>query len=1196
MRISIDRGGTFTDIYAEYKGHIYTQKLLSHDPQNYDDAPREGIRRLLEEIHQTTIDKENIPTNTIQWIRMGTTVATNALLEHKGAKTALFITKGFGDALEIGYQNREDLFDLNIQKAKLLYEHVFEVDERVIPVSSADEGKKFKVLKGINPTLIFYELKKLRSLGFESIAIVLMHAYSFYEHEQLIAKMARNMGFKRVSVSHEFIPTIKLVERGDTTVVDAYLTPHIDTYIETFKSGFENKLEDSSLSFMQSLGGLCDANTFSGSNAILSGPAGGVVGLSTLYKDKPLIGFDMGGTSSDVSRYDDHFLLSYENRIAGVKLRTPALDILTVASGGGSRLFYRNGLFEVGPESAGAHPGPVCYKKGGMLTITDANLLLGRIVPEYFPAIFGKNEDEILDLDASIEAFKSLAMRINHDRKEPLSIYEIAQGFIDIANDTMSKPIIEVTLAKGHDITRHALVSFGGAGGQHACAIAQNLGIKEVIIPEYAGILSAYGIHHANTVRQFQTVIALPLRHAMTITKEQSTLLCKQHQQKDEFAKVELRLAYDKSESSTLLNMSENLKEEFQIWHQQSFGFLSDREIVVQELLLTLTKKSATSVRPILKTSTELPKITSTTRLYDGGVFKEVNLYLLKTLHADDRITGPAMIIDKNNTIVVQGGSVARIDEYGDIRMQIPTLQKRYPNEPDAISLSIFSNLFSSIANQMGDRLKQTAVSTNIKERLDFSCAIFDKRGELIANAPHVPVHLGSMSFSVKAMLKQFKNKIEEHDVFITNHPISGGSHLPDITIITPHFDAGEIVYIVANRAHHADIGGKVPGSMPSFSQSISEEGAIFKMTKCVSRNFFEQEALALVFKEAGARKIDENISDIKAQIAANRRGITLLKEASSRYSLSSLLHHMQAIMDVSGEVIRQKLLHIAQERGTYLSGRDEMDDGSGIVLEMTIDKSSGETLFDFSKTDPESIGNQNTPPSITASAIVYALRTLIDEPLPLNGGFMKYITIKHARGTLLNPRDDAAVVGGNVTTSQRIVDVIFSAFGNVAASCGCMNNVSFGNEHFGYYETIAGGAGAGVKNGHYFEGASAVHTHMTNTRITDPEILESRYPVILREFSIRQNSGGDGDVKGGNGVVREIEFLEEVEMSILSERRVLAPWGINGGGDGARGMNLYTQSTGEYINLGGKVQMRVGVGESVRIETPGGGGLLRKK
>jgi 5-oxoprolinase (ATP-hydrolysing) len=1189
MHISIDRGGTFTDIYAQDAGVVYTQKLLSHDPDNYRDASSEGIRRILEEHHNCKIDKNSIPTNGLHSIRLGTTVATNALLEHKGARTALFITKGLGDLLEIGYQNRADLFKLNIEKSKLLYEHVFEVDERVMCMPN----NKFKVLKSVNPTLIFYELKKLKSMGIESIAICLMHAYGFSEHEEQVLKMAKNMGFKQVTASHELLPTIKIVERGDTTVVDAYLTPHIREYIELFKSQFVDNLADVDLSFMQSHGGLCESDRFSGSNAILSGPAGGVVGVSTLYQDTPLIGFDMGGTSSDVCRYDGGLELSYENNIAGVTLRTPQLDILTVAAGGGSRLFYKNGLFVVGPQSAGAHPGPVCYKKGGMLSITDANVVLGRVVPEHFPAIFGKNEDEILDRDASIKAFEQLAVEINSERETPLSVMQIAQGFIDVANDAMSKPIREVSIAQGHDITKHKLVCFGGAAGQHACAIAKSLDIKEVIIHKHAGILSAYGIHHANNIRHFQKVMNQSIEAIDNANTVYETLLST-HKSENETAKMSLRVRYEGSETSVVLDACDDYSVAFEAWHQHHFGFLSERPIMIDEVILTLTQNNPLPPRVEIEKRNDSAITFSTTNLFVDGEFNEVNLYQLNQFKSGDNIEGPAVIIDTQNTIIVEENCSAKIDSYGDIYLHIQAsdVAQKEKLEADAISLSIYSNLFTSIANQMGSRLKNTAVSTNIKERLDFSCAIFDASGELIANAPHVPVHLGSMSYSVKAMLKLFKNKIQNGDVFITNDPNSGGSHLPDLTIITPVLQDEKILYIFANRGHHADIGGIAPGSMPSFSQSLEEEGALFKMQKCMQNGVFGQNKIHAIFEQAQARNIDENMSDIKAQIASNQRGVELL----GKENLNQVLLHMQAIMQVSAKSVATTLKSIASKKGNTLYGRDFMDDGTQIGLEITIDPDSGSAQFDFSKTDPQSIGNQNTPISITASAVVYALRCLIDEDLPLNGGFMQNITIVHKRGTLLNPREDAAVVGGNVTTSQRIVDVILQAFGGVAASCGCMNNFSFGNESFGYYETIAGGSGAGIdKNGKGFDGASAVHTHMTNTKITDPEVLERRYPVILREFSIRKGSGGEGAFKGGDGVVREMEFLDDVDISLLSERRVFSPWGLEGAQNGERGINLFTRSTSEFINLSGKIQMKVGAGESVRIETPGGGGYGEK-
>ncbi len=1228
MKFSIDRGGTFTDIYAEHEGRFYVEKLLSVDPDNYEDAPREGIRRLLERITHETIPPE-VPTESIEWIRMGTTVATNALLEKKGARTALLITKGFRDLLRIGYQNRSDLFDLHIRKPESLYEKVIEIEERVLPNR---EGNGFEILKALDIEAAKRELRKLKAEGIEAVAILLLHAYQFFDHEERLAALAKEIGFEQVSVSHEVIPSLKAVIRGDTTVVDAYLTPHIRRYIRRFATGFQDGLQSKELLFMQSHGGLSPADDFRGSNAILSGPAGGVVGLSSLYSGKALVGFDMGGTSTDVSRYDGSLKLSFENDIAGTTVRSPQLDILTVAAGGGSRLFYRNGMFTVGPESSGAHPGPVCYKKGGYLSITDANAVLGRIVPAHFPHIFGQEENEPLDVEASRAAFEILAKEINRDREKPLSIEAIAYGYLKVANDTMAKPIVEVSISRGFELTSHALASFGGAGGQHACAIAGDLGISEVIIHRYAGILSAFGMGQADIVTNEQISLDQTLSDRVLETIESDFEALEAKYPGADFKRM-LSMRYEGTDFAMLVEVESpsleqhatrrqdsspakptpahsnpglkskskkqnaahsSFEEGFVRAYQKHFGFTLDLPIIIDELQLqvrTVTKKLG---RPTLPRSTHPKEPLETTQLYGESGWQDAALYRLSDLEWDDCILGPAIVIDQSSTIVIEEGSTAALNAYGDLILTVDTGQKnktKHMAETDlnAIDLSIFANLFISIARQMGAVLQNAAVSTNIKERLDFSCALFDARGNLVANAPHVPVHLGSMSHVVKTMLEKFGDDIHEGDVYLSNAPFEGGSHLPDITVITPLLREGRVAAIVASRGHHADIGGIVPGSMPSVSTSLDEEGACFSLQKIVAHHCFAEEAIRGRLREAGARRIDENITDIQAQIAANQKGLQLLDEAAERYGMETIQAYMEYIQEVSYQAISKKLREIAKRKGDVLQAEDFLDDGSRIALRITL--RDGQAAFDFTGSSPQLAGNQNAPRSVTSSAIVYALRSLIDQSLPLNEGLLRAVDITLPRGSLLNPDADAAVVGGNVTTSQRIVDVIFRAFGNVAASQGCMNNITFGNARFGYYETIAGGAGAGIdSHGRGFAGADAVHTHMTNTLITDPEVIERRYPVMIEAFSIREGSGGEGVYRGGNGITRTYRFLEPVTLNLLTERRVYAPWGIHGGGDGAVGVNKHFYD-GAWHTLEGKAQIEVKAGEKIRIQTPGGGG-----
>ena len=1182
MKFAIDRGGTFTDIYAEYEGEIHVEKLLSEDPKNYSDAPRDGIRRLLKKVFQIDSPKAAVDASRVEWIRMGTTVATNALLEHKGAKTALLITEGFKDLLKIGYQNRPELFALKIEQPQMLFEEVVEVSERVV-----FQEERFVIEKELDISAVKSVLRRLNDEGFESIAVVLMHAYGENRHELAIKKLAEAAGFTQVSLSHEVIDSIKIVGRGESCVADAYLTPHIKRYIKGFRSGFRNSLWGKQVDFMQSFGGLCEDSAFKGINAVLSGPAGGVVGLKSLYRGKALIGFDMGGTSTDVSRYDGRYELTYEHQISGINFKAPQIEIETVAAGGGSRLFYENGMFIVGPESSGAHPGPVCYKKGGYLSVTDANLVLGRIQPEYFPHIFGKNADEPLGLKESREAFEVLANTINVSREEVLSIEAIAYAFIRVANDVMVKPIKEVSSKRGFALNEHALVPFGGAGAQHACAIASMLGIDEITIHRHAGVFCAYGLSQAERITRRQKSIRRPLDEmSETVLEEAFVELCG-----DAKCKYALLMRYERSEQLFTIEDLVRPREAFESIHNREFGFLNDDRIVVEEIEVQIIESTPKLDRPQRKRSRSAPEADSVKAVYFEEGWREVPVYLSEALYSEDRLEGPAIIMDATSTILIEPECRAVIDDHGDIQIQAGQGQSAMPSTvSDARWLLIFGNLYASIAEQMGHVLQRTAISTNIKERLDFSCALFDAKGDLIANAPHVPVHLGSMSSTVKVMLEKFEDKMAPGDVFISNAPYEGGSHLPDITVISPCIVNGSVRYITASRGHHADIGGSTPGSMPPDSRTLKEEGTVIEMQKAVSGGLFQEVALRGLFEEGGARKISENLADIKAQVAANHKGLTLLEAEDRHYGAEVISAYMKHIQDVSSKAIRQKLKMLTQTEEAVLRAKDRMDDGSVIDLKLTLDPQNGAAIFDFTQSAEQSPSNQNAPLSITYSAVIYALRCLIDEELPLNGGFLQPVTIKLREGSILNPDRDAAVVGGNVTTSQRIVDVIFQAFGNVADSSGCMNNLTFGNENFGYYETIGGGSGAGEG----FHGSSGVHTHMTNTRITDPEILEQRYPVVLEEFSLRKGSGGKGKWQGGDGLIRTLRFNEPMDVSLLSERRRYAPHGAKGGEDAKRGENLLLHN-GASTLLKGKVTFRAETGDRLIIKTPGGGGYGRE-
>ena len=1278
FRFSIDRGGTFTDVYAEVPGEsgFRVVKLLSEDPQNYPDAPREGMRRILEAVTGETFPKESFNADKIEWIRMGTTVATNALLERKGAKTTLVTTKGFRDLLQIGNQSRPKIFDLEISKLDLLYEEVVEVDERVrivredeksshnsgLEIVEGTTGEKFAVLAKPDLAVVRQELNAVFEKGIRAVAVVFLHAYAFPEHERQIGVIAREIGFEQISLSHEVMPMVKMVARGDTTTVDAYLTPHIRNYLQSFRSGFSDNLEKTQLLFMQSDGGLTDSGKFKGSNAILSGPAGGVVGYAvTTDLGQPVIGFDMGGTSTDVSRYGDDYELVHETETAGVRIQAPQMHIKTVAAGGGSRLFFRNGLFEVGPESAGAHPGPVCYRKEGYLAVTDANLVLGRLHPQYFPKIFGPNENEALDLDASRNAFEKITAEINEYSKErelpEMSLEEVALGFLRVANEVMVRPIREISVMRGFDIKEHALACFGGAGGQHACSIARELGISKIFIHRFSGILSAYGMGLADIVVEKQE----PSAHVLPENKENDVFknLLKNLKKLSSDAKTELLaqgykaeqieikrylnlryqgtdtalmisepdevLNYDTGNTNCELGISESSSElqknttkfpdyvsAFRQTYLREFGFdLTGREIIVDDLRVRAVAKSPGLQKYPLAKKDGTPGALEQTKCYfmsessGCGAWQETPIYRLENLGAGQQLRGPVIVMQNTSTILVEPGCSAEITEYGDVVLSVETRTFReIGTQADPVQVSIFGNLFMSIAEQMGRTLQRTAISTNIKERHDFSCAIFDETGGLVANAPHQPVHLGAMSEAVRQQVKLQGKTLKVGDVLLTNHPIAGGSHLPDITVVTPVWQNGEAIFYIASRGHHADIGGISPGSMPPFSRTLKEEGACIKTFKLVENGIFNEAGITelllapgkIIRKPgepaiSGTRLLSDNLSDLKAQVAANQRGVDLLLEMVEHYSLEVVQAYMHHIQTNAEEAVRSMLKALSVREGLAevdtVKANDFLDDGSEIVLLLTIDHRDGSAIFDFSGTGPELWGNLNAPRAVTHSAILYSLRCLIDQEIPLNQGCLNPIQVIIEDGSLLAPSENAAVVGGNVLTSQRITDVILKAFRACAASQGCMNNFTFGNENFGYYETMGGGAGAGP----HWHGQSGVHTHMTNTRITDPEILERRYPVMLREFSVRKNSGGSGKFIGGDGLVREVEFLEPLNAAILSERRVHQPYGLNCGEPGKSGLNLFFRNDGTILFLGGKNEIHAEPGDRIRIETPGGGG-----
>ncbi|CAB4424914.1 unnamed protein product [Rhizophagus irregularis] len=1260
IRICIDRGGTFTDCIGSIPVPISEEyptgrkeivvKLLSVDPQNYPDAPREGIRRILEIASGKSFPKDKpVETSLIESIRMGTTVATNALLERKGERCALLITKGFKDLLLIGNQTRPKIFDLAIRKPDVLYQRVVEVDERVSLVSeglnsSKDifqgvSGEYVKIFKKPDLEKVKEDLQSLYDDDFRSVAICLLHSYTYPEHERLLGEIATSIGFTHISLSSSIMPMIKIVPRGTSSTADAYLTPCIRKYIDGFVSGFdENLTKNARLEFMQSDGGLVPVNKFSGFRAILSGPAAGVVGYAlTSYNENekiPVIGFDMGGTSTDVSRYDGHYEHVFETTTAGVTIQAPQLDINTVAAGGGSRLFFRNGMFVVGPESAGAHPGPTCYRKNGPLTVTDANLILGRLVPDYFPKIFGPDENQPLDLEGTTQKFQEMSKEINEfiNSDKEMSLDEIAFGFIKVANETMCRPIRALTEAKGYDTSMHILACFGGAGGQHACAIAQNLGIRKILIHRYSSVLSAYGLSLADAVYEVQEPSAeiysdksLPkIKERIHALCEACTIELKSQGFKDESLikhEIYLNLRYQGTDFAFMTlkpKDSWDFSGAFVSQYQQEFGFtLPDREIFVDDIRIRGIGGDASITRHDEKIDQKLvnpSQCKEKTSVYFEGGRLETPIYLLEHLKVGDKVPGPAMIIDANSTIIVTPGCNALVTSSYIMITVGSDVKSKVTTELDPIQLAIFGHRFMSIAEQMGNTLQKTSISTNIKERLDFSCALFGADGGLVANAPHIPVHLGSLSHAVKYQMDYYKDKLEDGDVILTNHPQAGGSHLPDITVITPVFNEGKIVFFVASRGHHADIGGILPGSMPPNSKELYQEGAAVKSFKLVSKGRFDNDGIVDILLNqpakypgcSGTRCLRDNISDLKAQVAANHKGITLVKALIQEYGLDVVQAYMMHIRYNAELSVRELLKDVSSRMDSnILKAVDYMDDGSPIQLKITINEKEGTAEFDFQGTGPEVYGNTNAPPSITYSAIIYCLRSLIVNEIPLNQGCLSPIDIKIPERSLLNPSDKAAVVGGNVLTSQRLVDVILKAFQACAASQGDCNNLTFGKggktddgtkveEGWGYYETIAGGSGAGAT----WNGQSGVHVHMTNTRITDPEILERRYDhsILLREFSLRKGSGGAGLHKGGDGVIRELEFREPLQVSILSERRVHHPYGLKGGKDGSKGLNLWIRKDENSdkvrtINLGSKNTIKVNIGDRIVICTPGGGG-----
>ncbi|ORY28953.1 Hydantoinase B/oxoprolinase-domain-containing protein [Naematelia encephala] len=1247
VKIVIDRGGTFTDVIGmtQSRGDCLI-KLLSVDPNNYADAPTEGVRRVLEWFTGKTLPRSDvIDTSAIEYLRMGTTVATNALLERKGERCALLITKGHGDCLEIGTQRRPALFDLAIKKPEVLYSKVVEVDERIVPdmpelgediVGGVDEGgflvdgvsgKKMRVLQQINVGQVTADLRSLHQDGFRSVAIVFAHSYIYNGHEKQVEKLARSVGFDHISVSSDLQAMINLYSRGSSATADAYLTPEIRRYLDGFTSGFEEKLQSDAcrVSFMQSDGALTDFRSFSGLKAILSGPAGGVVGFArTSYDPRngaPIVGFDMGGTSTDVSRYSGSLEHVFETTTAGVSIQTPQLDINTVAAGGGSILFYRNGLFHVGPESAGAHPGPACYRKGGPLTVTDANLLLGRLHIDSFPKIFGPTEDMPLDLEVVKEKFRSLTNHINIENGSSLSEAEVANGFINVANSAMARPIRALTEQRGFRTSDHNLSCFGGAGGQHAAALAALLGMSLVIVHKFSSVLSAYGMALADiavdvseaSVLVYSSDILPDLSERFAVLQAQALdkLLVQGVTEDSVTYERYLSLRFTGSDTNIVVPEPKDgdWATAFVQRHLREFAFVLDATVEIDGIRVRGVSKGDTSFDESASTWVDelnsLPTLAdaapfATSQVYfeDLGNYVNTPLYRLDVLAPGTAISGPAIILDATQTLLIHPHNTARIlKDHVIIDVGLGAKKLLDTKVADPIQLSIFGHRFMGIAEQMGRTLQKTSVSLQIKERLDFSCAIFGPDASLVANAPNVPVHLGSMQYAVAYQAEKHKGSLRPGDIIVSNQPEAGGSHLPDITVMQPVFETGtdEIVFWVAARGHHTDIGGLHGSCMHPDIIERDQEGAVFESTFLVRDGIFNESEVIERFKMAGqypdclpSRRLDHNLSDLKAQCAACAVGTAQIHALFEEYGKAVVHFYMRAIRDNSELAVRNFLRTRA---GQILNAEERMDDGTPLRLEVTINQDDGSAKFDFTGTGEETLGNYNAPESVCRSALTYALRVLIGTDMPLNAGVLAPIEIVIPKGSILSCSEEAPVYLGNGETSQRAVDLIFKAFEACANGHGSMNTSLLVYKKDSWGDSTCGGAAAGPG----FDGASAVHVNMTNTRIGDTEILESRFPAILREFSIRRGSGGVGVHTGGCGITRIYEARAPMDVYHAGERRVVEPAGLHGGGPGERGSSFWNKKmkNGMFriVRTKPAAYVRLKAGEAFIVNTAGGGG-----
>ena len=1210
----IDRGGTFTDIVARSSaGTVRSHKLLSENPGRYADAAIQGIRDILELPAEAAI-----PHDRIRAVKMGTTVATNALLERKGASCVLAVTAGFRDLLRIGYQARPDLFALRITLPDMLYADVVEIPERVLADGTVE--------RDLDEDAARTALQAAFDAGHEACAILLLHGYRYPDHEKRLAAIAAEIGFGQVSTSHEVSPLIKAVSRGDTTMVDAYVSPILRRYVSRVAGALA--LEDSvaaapgegtataltnagpALYFMQSNGGLADAGFFRGRDAILSGPAGGVVGMVKTAEQagfSRVIGFDMGGTSTDVAHYDGAFERAFETEVAGVRMRAPMMQIHTVAAGGGSILHFDGARYRVGPDSAGADPGPACYRRGGPLTVTDCNVMLGKLDPAFFPRVFGPNADEPLDAEAVREKFAELQARIREATGDERAPEQVAQGFLAIAVENMANAIKRISIARGYDVTKYVLNSFGGAGGQHACLVADALGITTVLLHPFAGVLSALGIGLADLrVTKEQTVGsrfepgALPdLAQVLDrLAGEAEADLAAQGVPAERVAtERRLHLRYEGTDASLEVPFGahDRVLADFEAAHKQRFGFVTPGKTMIAEAAAVEAVGTAEGLGGgrVAEAAAGAPaEPEAMGRAWMDGAWRDTPVYRRERLAAGQKIAGPAILIEATATTVIEPGWTAELTPRADIvlhRTEARLGAGEIGTAVDPVMLEIFNNLFMSIAEQMGSVLENTAYSVNIKERRDFSCAVFDTEGELIANAPHMPVHLGSMSESIKTVVRERSGTMKRGDVYVLNAPYAGGTHLPDVTVITPVFPkaetAGETpLFFTASRGHHADIGGLTPGSMPPFSTNVEEEGVMFDNVVLVDGGVFQEQAIRDLLGSGRypARNPDHNIADLQAQIAACEKGVQELHRMVDDFGLEVVQAYMAHVQDNAEESVRRVIGKLSDGSFTY-----PMDQGGQVKVTVTVDHDARSAVIDFAGTSDQQPGNFNAPKSVGMAAVLYVFRCLVDSDIPLNAGCLKPLTVKIPEGSLLDPHYPAATVAGNVETSQIITDTLFGALNVMAGAQGTMNNFTFGNDRYQYYETICGGSGAGAD----WDGTDAVHTHMTNTRLTDPEVLEWRFPVVLESFGIRRGSGGAGRHKGGDGTFRRLRFREPMSAAILSSHRTVPPFGLEGGEPGEVGRQWVERADGSRTELEGRDTAELEAGDVFVIETPAGGG-----